>query len=390
MSHLAWIPTVVPMADFDERFRKNLFYDPLWAQLSDLYGSIGASSIMSRTIVIGSDANTVRRILFLLSYFIRCNEVDENIEDMTPSDGLNLGRKKSLGKSERNQRNTSAQNSEAKDSLSQAASEVSCFNETDGQAKGWNVNEDKSQTETYFYKRKSSTENRRSLIIDSPFTEISVDNFLDVPMPKSQPSIMIPDPSLSKESVSSPTETPHRADQLFVKSYGRSLMVGYCDTYMPDFVLMGLPKYDFQDSLETDLKESLQVTVFGYDREIPHAGDSSFTVQGGHIRNGNRYFIPIRSSKYIRTMLHQCTELYTKTNMPAESCLEYIEDQLRILCYKAVSYRKFASGTSPSISSVSMFSPSKVEEAPLDILEALELHESDMELVDAIGSTFQL
>ncbi len=55
---------------------------------------------------------------------------------------------------------------------------------------------------------------------------------------------------------------PYRADELFVKSYGRSLMVGYCDTYMSDFVLMGLPKLDEFHELESDLKNSLLVKNF--------------------------------------------------------------------------------------------------------------------------------
>ncbi|RIA99599.1 folliculin-interacting protein middle domain-containing protein [Glomus cerebriforme] len=84
MYHLAWVPTVAPISGFEERNGKNLFYDPLWAQLGDLYGSIGTPSIMSRTIIVGKDANTVRRILFVLSYFIRCNEVYERMEHLVP------------------------------------------------------------------------------------------------------------------------------------------------------------------------------------------------------------------------------------------------------------------------------------------------------------------
>jgi hypothetical protein len=39
-------------------------------------------------------------------------------------------------------------------------------------------------------------------------------------------------------------------------------MVGYCDTYMSDFVLMGLPRLDeFQESLDIDLKNSLLVNL---------------------------------------------------------------------------------------------------------------------------------
>src|SRR4051812_4400555 len=42
---------------------------------------------MNRTIIVGNDASVVRRILFVLSYFIRCNEVYENVEHMIPVDG---------------------------------------------------------------------------------------------------------------------------------------------------------------------------------------------------------------------------------------------------------------------------------------------------------------
>ncbi|CAG8557495.1 2959_t:CDS:10 [Acaulospora morrowiae] len=418
MSHLAWIPTVVPMADVEERIHKNLFYDPLWAQLGDLYGNIGTSPTMSRTIIIGSDVNTVRRILFVLSYFMRCNEVNESVEDMSPSDYLNLERRRSLGRSERSQREASAKDPGEK--------EMSCVEVNSNQTKRQSVDdsaENDFRKEINYCGRRSSTENRRkSLIIDSPFTNIFVDDFLDVPMPKyegyflkenkrinlSQPPITIPDPSLNREDDTS--KIPHRADRLFAKSYGRSLMVGHCDKYMPDFVLMGLPQYDFQDALETDLKDSLQmqpfssqdpvsrsicilgqlksfkVSVFGYEHENLHNGGSSFTVQKGHIREGNGYFIPLHFSKYVFTMLHQCKELYNKADIPAESCLEYMEDQLRILYYKAVTYKKMAMFTSGSSSpiSASIFSPTRVDEVPLDVLEALELQESDIPLLSRV------
>ncbi|KAG0257303.1 Folliculin-interacting protein 1 [Actinomortierella ambigua] len=57
-------------------------YDPLWAQLSDLYGNIGTVSSASRTIVVGTQASFVRRLLYILSYFIRCNEVFQRIIEL--------------------------------------------------------------------------------------------------------------------------------------------------------------------------------------------------------------------------------------------------------------------------------------------------------------------
>lgn len=84
---------------------------------------------------------------------------------------------------------------------------------------------------------------------------------------RSQDSSIIPDvlPEDTHNESDDPSskKLPYRADELFVKSYGRSLMAGYCDKYMSDFVLMGLPSLDeFQESLDIDLKNSLLVKVF--------------------------------------------------------------------------------------------------------------------------------
>lgn len=32
------------------------------------------------------------------------------------------------------------------------------------------------------------------------------------------------------------------SQQMYTKFLGRSLLAGYCDSYLPDFVLMGVPK----------------------------------------------------------------------------------------------------------------------------------------------------
>jgi hypothetical protein len=48
------------------------------------------------------------------------------------------------------------------------------------------------------------------------------------------------------------------ADVLFCKSYGRSLMAPYCDKYMSDFALMGVPKFDFQHFMETDMRDTMR------------------------------------------------------------------------------------------------------------------------------------
>lgn len=92
-NHLAWVHTVMPEApDAEERRRgggtepldihrgtldsaqlqARYPYSPLWTQLSDLYGAVGVPAVMARTVVHGRDEAFVHRLLFVLTYFIRC------------------------------------------------------------------------------------------------------------------------------------------------------------------------------------------------------------------------------------------------------------------------------------------------------------------------------
>jgi len=94
-NHLAWVHTVMPeVPDAEERRRGSSAepppldihqgtldsaqlqarypYSPLWTQLSDLYGAVGVPAVMARTVVHGRDEAFVHRLLFVLTYFIRC------------------------------------------------------------------------------------------------------------------------------------------------------------------------------------------------------------------------------------------------------------------------------------------------------------------------------
>ncbi|XP_069099481.1 folliculin-interacting protein 2 isoform X2 [Pleurodeles waltl] len=89
--HLAWVPTVMPndhppIKSFSEKhasqsvnlLAKSHPYNPLWAQLGDLYGAIGSPVRLTRTVVVGKRKDLVHRILYILTYFIRCSELQEN------------------------------------------------------------------------------------------------------------------------------------------------------------------------------------------------------------------------------------------------------------------------------------------------------------------------
>jgi hypothetical protein len=88
--HLSWVHTVAPPEGDRSGNCRHGNYDPLWAQLSDLYGYVGTPARISRTIVVGQDMSIVRRILYILTYLIRCNEVYENLEAMSEPSSDNI------------------------------------------------------------------------------------------------------------------------------------------------------------------------------------------------------------------------------------------------------------------------------------------------------------
>ncbi|XP_041364707.1 folliculin-interacting protein 1-like isoform X2 [Gigantopelta aegis] len=88
--HLAWVATVTPAGGITSRtyldkhsakwldaLARTHPYNPLWAQLGDLYGAIGNPLKIARTIVVGKKQDIVKRFLYILSYFIRCSDVHE-------------------------------------------------------------------------------------------------------------------------------------------------------------------------------------------------------------------------------------------------------------------------------------------------------------------------
>ncbi|XP_053385365.1 folliculin-interacting protein 2-like isoform X2 [Mercenaria mercenaria] len=91
--HLAWVPTVMPAggspsatyldkhsAKWVDTLAKSHPYNPLWAQLGDLYGAIGFPLKLSRTVIVGKKADLVKKILYILTYFIRCSDILEATE----------------------------------------------------------------------------------------------------------------------------------------------------------------------------------------------------------------------------------------------------------------------------------------------------------------------
>jgi hypothetical protein len=88
--NLSWLTTILPNEncldeeiDYNLRKRKALWtqllesnnpYNTQWAQLGDLHGAInGEPSILTRAVIIGNNKEIIIRLLFVLTYFIRCS-----------------------------------------------------------------------------------------------------------------------------------------------------------------------------------------------------------------------------------------------------------------------------------------------------------------------------
>lgn len=85
--NLSWIYTVLPTelnsvsvnnlrkkkASWIQHLEKNNPYNPLWAQLGDLHGAVSEPLVLTKTVIIGDNKELVLRLLYVLSYFIRCS-----------------------------------------------------------------------------------------------------------------------------------------------------------------------------------------------------------------------------------------------------------------------------------------------------------------------------
>ncbi|KAL0840160.1 hypothetical protein ABMA28_015454 [Loxostege sticticalis] len=83
--HLGWVTTVSPYDTVDPHQRSEVMsesqrpYNALWAQLSDLCGSIGFPPRAARTVISGNtNTQFINRLLLVLTYFVRCGDVKRN------------------------------------------------------------------------------------------------------------------------------------------------------------------------------------------------------------------------------------------------------------------------------------------------------------------------
>ncbi|KAF9559196.1 Folliculin-interacting protein 1 [Mortierella alpina] len=341
--HMSWVPTIAPADQSLIRANPQGAYDPLWAQLSDLYGNIGTSSRISRTIVVGSNGSFVRRLLHILSYFIRCNEVFLRLTEFQDDPDSLLNQPMPVRTTPNPGSATSLINGNgAKHPETGAAA-----------------------TATTVAKKNEEGDDK-----------------------------ILP------------------ADVLFCKSYGRSLMAPYVDRYMSDFALMGVPKFDFQHFMETDMRDTMRhfetqervastvcivadvntmkCNVFCAKAPPPLPAsvlDTSNDLRGG-LSGGGGGVIDLRGepvtrlphaspSSFMDATLHQMLDL-AHSGLSPELCLNYLEDRL-LQVYQC---SRLLSSLARDREMLQLY-PTLESMAPL-----LGLHRSDMGLVLAVCSTY--
>eukprot|EP01135_Chromosphaera_perkinsii_P001918 Nk52_evm67s212 gene=Nk52_evmTU67s212 len=421
--HLAWVPTVAPTTDKKaEHLSKQASqclelqarffpYNPLWAQLGDLYGCIGSPVSLTRTVVVGKKADTVCRLLYLLSYFIRCSEVFENIEQ----------NKELADRTEENIVHALSGTSQpgGLPKVQEEASEIESVLSTGAKSgstavsqKTANTTETGSGTDMVNVgvgaKGKSphgkrvleteSTGNDTAATATSPGNAAAMgagydllaeldpfDQLVEIPMPRSIHLKVVPD--VKKAALTASTRPPYAADRLYSKNFGRSLLGGYYNHYISDFALLGVSKFDFLPALAADLKMSVEESVLEEPVKMSNciiADTDKWTVKIATAEAKRAYTgdkanhgLKIRESSpssFINSLLVTVKGMY-RLGLPHDTCLMFIEDKLQELYHKSKLVASF----------VAEQTSCKIQQR--DVVSALGLHKSDMPLLIAIAGT---
>lgn len=375
MHHLSWVHTVAPPETITHIGCHHGNYDPLWAQLSDLYGFIGTPSRITRTIVVGLRPSVVRRILYILSYFIRCNEVYENTESRTKSVLSTSTSSESIFSNEMDDTNNEhkfedkivrhltgdvesiAIPKNSHHNVVYTSSSIESSNSIRSASNKWlSDTEERPWSPDPFVIMSSSSPSSSSLE-QLPCSTVSPSGSFHVAMPKSTVTHMEPDITQqqpkSDESNDIPSHTT-RIDRLYAKSYGRSLMASYCDTFKSDFVLMGVPTLPSTSVLDADLRSLLEQFTLSdsvseascliidtnnfkcrvLNHRIPdHGTDSPPTSNNKKLpHNGN--FQAISASNLVQEMLQEMKQKFDENNGDlacAEDIVNLMEDKLQLM-----------------------------------------------------------
>ncbi|EDV26092.1 uncharacterized protein TRIADDRAFT_55844 [Trichoplax adhaerens] len=352
--HLAWVSTVAPdekspyPSYYDKRFSvslnelaRSLPYNPVWAQLGDLYGSVGSDTRICRTIVVGKNAPVVRNILYLLSYFIRCSEIYEDDEitiewlneiddERTLIDAECKEKKAPLLKLRAYSENciheivknpVKEKPLNAADAAIELAEKMIAANSTIVEDTEFEKITGRARCQSAGGDTSSSKDSQDNSSLEGAESDEDVDalydGFKEIPLPKC-----------------SETHFHHSFN------FGRSFLADYNDEYMPDFVLHGTPAMNFKEKMIDDLKHSVECSAL--DEEIAESvcivADTDTWSCEMYIANNNdaRNEVArkeISASPLVSAMLNSVKNL--RKLFPPYFCMMHLEDCLSEIFLKS-------------------------------------------------------
>uniref|UniRef100_A0A9J7YTZ4 Folliculin interacting protein 2 n=1 Tax=Cyprinus carpio carpio TaxID=630221 RepID=A0A9J7YTZ4_CYPCA len=467
--HLAWVPTVMPSSlppiktacqkpasQTVDLLAKSHPYNPLWAQLvllknvsftlhrvyyciilfvvcclGDLYGALGSPVRVCRTVVVGRRRELVQRVLYILSYFIRCSDLQEHVQpqgqrenldnpvnpyplkpaacviekalnpESVPSTSVELNNDTLVTDTKSTNPSSSPESSTVRPECTEMGQE--CFGE-DSDSVGGGLEHILANQSPLLHRvqfhigspretenegqagglsgagcgrgldRKSHqrllTDIRRNESSDSALGDSDDEETSprELYMATEQKEYELPLPSYQAESRAS------------VNHFGRSLLGGYCPQYMPDFALHGISS---DLSLKQCLMSDLEHTVLhpALDEPVAEAlcivaDTDRLSVQvvtsQRRVCEGGRLGRDVMVSNLVHTLITSVLQLYA-LNIASDFCVMHLEDQLQELYFKSRSLAEYLIGQT------------RVHVKELGL--ALGIESSDIPLLAAVAST---
>ncbi|XP_058240715.1 folliculin-interacting protein 2 isoform X2 [Hemibagrus wyckioides] len=440
MYHLAWVPTVMPsnhppIKAFYQKHSSHTVdllakchpYNPLWAQLGDLYGALGSPVRVCRTVVVGRRRELVQRVLYVLSYFIRCSDLLENTLPHAQTDSpVNPCPSQTTNPSpcsERTNEKPLTCDSEAVNSTlySERTNEKTAdTNPTDPTSSREETGDSESAGSSPFSERcdrecslqmglehtlanPSPPVHRVRFMIGSPKEAENDRQCRNRTGPRcgrglhrKMPSRLLTDSLDSSDEEESSLGQTCTGDEMQqhelplpscdmdirpdVNHFGRSLLGGYSPQYMPDFVLHGVTS---DQRLKQCLMADLEHTVLHPSLDEPVAEAVCIVADTDRLcvqvaTTQRRVCEPgqigrdVMVSNLIHTLLTSVLQLHA-LNMAADFCVMHLEDRLQEVYFKSCSLAEYLRGQR------------RVHVKELGL--ALGIESSDLPLLAAVAST---
>ena len=100
--HLGWVETVMPSSSFGlgenslnkpgsavvEQFSQLHWYSPTRVQFKEMHGMVGCPARNVKTLILADEEELARKLVFVLSYFIRCSQIFERELKFEDSDSV--------------------------------------------------------------------------------------------------------------------------------------------------------------------------------------------------------------------------------------------------------------------------------------------------------------